>query len=166
MIEERFYCECPRCSVHNKKTQDLAYNLKALRNSEFVFSEKFTPVMFFEVLKSVVAELNSEYRGREIKVEMMRFIDTISYTFKDDPNSDACLGSLRLTPIKTMFDSVKNLDIYKPNYDRNSINNHQCHRSWRYLVLSRQSFNIQNDNRGLQGIVGYCKQNENNNRSL
>ena len=79
MTEEIFYCECPRCSVHNKKTQDLAYNLKALRNSEFVFSEKFTPVMFFEVLKSVVAELNSEYRGREIKVEMMRHIDTISY---------------------------------------------------------------------------------------
>lgn len=111
MTEERFYCECPRCSVHNKKTQDLAYNLKALRNSEFVFSEKFTPVMFFEVLKSVVAELNSEYRGREIKVEMMRYIDTISYTFKDDPNSDACLGSLILTPIKTVLDSVKNLDI-------------------------------------------------------
>lgn len=110
MTEERFYCECPRCSVHNKKTQDLAYNLKALRNSEFVFSEKFTPVMFFEVLKNVVAELNSEYRGREIKVEMMRFADTISYTFKDDPNSGACLG-LRLTPIKAVFDSVKNLDI-------------------------------------------------------
>lgn len=111
MTEEIFYCEHPRCSVHNKKTQDLAYNLRALRNSEFVFSEKFTPVMFFEVLKSVVAELNSEYRGREIKVEMMRFIDTISYTFKDYSNSDACLGSLRLTPIKAVFDSVKNLDI-------------------------------------------------------
>lgn len=111
MIEEIFYCEHPRCSVYNKKTQDLAYNLKALRNSEFVFSEKFTPVMFFfEVLKNVVAELNSEYRGREIKVEMMRLMDTISYTFKDDPNSDACLGSLRLTPIKAVFDSVKNLD--------------------------------------------------------
>lgn len=41
----------------------------------------------------------------------MRYIDTISYTFKDDPNSDACLGSLRLTPIKTVLDSVKNLDI-------------------------------------------------------
>lgn len=109
MTEERFYCECPRCSVHNKKTQDLAYNLKALRNSEFVFSEKFTPVMFFEVLKSVVAEINSEYGGREIKVEMMRYIDTISYTFKDDPNV-SCLGSLRLTPIKAVFDSVKNLD--------------------------------------------------------
>lgn len=53
MIEEIFYCEHPRCSVYNKKTQDLAYNLRALRNSEFVFSEKFTPVMFFEVLKNV-----------------------------------------------------------------------------------------------------------------
>ena len=63
------------------------------------------------MLKSVVAELNSEYRGREIKVEMMRYIDTILYTFKDDSNSDACPGGLRLTPIKTMFDSVKNLDI-------------------------------------------------------
>lgn len=47
MTEERFYCEHPRCSVYNKKTLDLAYNLRALRNSEFVFSEKFTPVMFF-----------------------------------------------------------------------------------------------------------------------
>lgn len=108
MTEERFYCERPKCSVHNKKTKALANNLKAFRNAEFVFSEKFTPVMLFEVLKSVVAELNSEYRGGEIKVEMTRFIDTISYTFKDDPNSDACLGSLRLTPIKTLFDSVKN----------------------------------------------------------
>lgn len=85
--------------------------METFRNAEFVFSEEFTPVVLLGVLKSVVAELNSEYRGREIKVEMMRFIDTISYTFKDDPNSDACLGSLRLTPIKTMFDSVKNLDI-------------------------------------------------------
>ena len=108
MTEERFYCERPKCSVHNKKMKALANNLKAFRNAEFVFSEKFTPVMLFEVLKSVVAELNSEYRGGEIKVEMTRFIDTISYTFKDDPNSDACLGSLRLTPIKTLFDSVKN----------------------------------------------------------
>lgn len=111
MIEEIFYCERPKCSVHDKKTLNLAYNLKALRNSEFVFSEKFTPVMFFEVLKNVVAELNSEYGGREIKVEMTRFIDVIIYTFKYDPNSDACLGGLRLTPIKAVFDSVKNLDI-------------------------------------------------------
>lgn len=110
MTEEIFYCECPRCSVHNKKTQDLAYNLKALRNSEFVFSEKFTPVMFFEVLKSVVAELNSEYRGREIKVEMMRYIDTISYTFEDDPNSDACLGGLTLMPIVT---TIYNINKFK-----------------------------------------------------
>lgn len=109
MEEVRFYCERPKCSVHNKKMQDLAYNLKAFRNAEFVFSEKFTPVMLFEVLKSVVAELNSEYRGREIKVEMTRFIDVILYTFKDDPNSDACLGGLRLTPIKTMFDGVKDI---------------------------------------------------------
>lgn len=96
MTEEIFYCEHPRCSVHNKKTKALAYRLESFKNAEFVFGEDFTPVMFFEVLKSVVAELNSEYRGREIKVEMMRYIDTISYTFKDDPNSDACLGSLRL----------------------------------------------------------------------
>lgn len=107
MAEERFYCERPRCSVHNKKTGELADYLEFFKNAEFVFSEKFTPVMLFEVLKSVVAELNSEYRGREIKVEMTRFIDTISYTFKDDPNSDACLGGLRLTSIKTVFNSVK-----------------------------------------------------------
>lgn len=110
MTEERYYCERPRCSVYNKKTQDLAYNLKAFRNAEFVFSEKFTPVMLFEVLKSVVAELNSEYRGEEIKVEMVRFVDNITYTFKDDPNSDACLGGLSLKPINTVFDGVKKHD--------------------------------------------------------
>lgn len=107
MTEERFYCERPRCSVHNKKTRELADDLEFFKNTEFVFGDEFTPEVLFEVLKSVVAELNSEYRGREIEVEMTRFIDTISYTFKDDPNSDACLGSLRLTPIKTVFDSVK-----------------------------------------------------------
>ena len=111
MTEEIFYCECPRCSVHNKKTQDLAYNLKALRNSEFVFSEKFTPVMFFEVLKSVVAELNSEYRGREIKVTMMRFGGTITYSFKDNPNSDASLGSMSLKPIVTTIYNINKFKI-------------------------------------------------------
>lgn len=64
MTEEIFYCERPRCSVHNKKTQDLAYNLKAFRNAEFVFSEKFTPVMLFEVLKSVVAAAEKHYGGK------------------------------------------------------------------------------------------------------
>mgnify|MGYP007039106189 CR=1 FL=1 len=111
MTEERFYCERPRCSVHNKKTRELADDLEFFKNAEFVFGDEFTPEVLLGVLKSVVAELNSEYRGREIKVEMMRFIDTISYTFKDDPNSDACLGGLRLTPIKAVFDGIKNLDI-------------------------------------------------------
>lgn len=108
MTEEIFYCEHPRCSVYNKKTQDLAYNLRALRNSEFVFSEKFTPVMFFEVLKNVVAELNSNYKGREIEVTMMRFGGTIAYSFKDDPNSDASLGSMSLHPIVTTIYNINN----------------------------------------------------------
>ena len=110
MTEERYYCERPRCSVHNKKTQDLAYNLKAFRNAEFVFSEKFTPVMLFEVLKSVVAELNNNYKGREIEVTMMRFGGTMSYDFKDNPNSDACLGGLTLMPIVT---TIYNINKFK-----------------------------------------------------
>nr|DAL42944.1 MAG TPA_asm: hypothetical protein [Caudoviricetes sp.] len=56
MEEVRFYCECPRCSVHNIKTKDLAYNLKTFRNAEFVFSEKFTPEMLFDRLKDGVAQ--------------------------------------------------------------------------------------------------------------
>lgn len=111
MTEERFYCERPRCSVHNKKTRELADDLEFFKNAEFVFGDEFTPEVLFEQLKSEVVELNSKYRGREIKVEMMRYIDTISYTFKDDPNSDAYLGGLRLTAIKTVFDSVKNPNI-------------------------------------------------------
>lgn len=110
MIEESFYCERPTCSVHNKKTQEFANNLKPLKNTMFVFNKTFTPVMLFEALKSKVAELNSRYRGREIKVGMMRFGDAISYTFKDDPNSDAYLGSLNLKPIKRIIYDLENLD--------------------------------------------------------
>lgn len=110
MTEESFYYERPICNVHNKKTQELANNLKALKNTEFVFSEEFTPVMLFEVLKREVAELNSKYRGREIKVDMMRFGDTISYTFKDNPNSDASLGGLSLKPIKRIIYGTEYLD--------------------------------------------------------
>lgn len=108
MTEEIYYCERPKCSVHNKKTKALANSLEFFKNAEFVFGEDFTPEMLLDRLKEGVARLNNKYRGREIKVEMTRFIDTISYTFKDDPNSDACLGGLILTPIKTVFDSVKN----------------------------------------------------------
>lgn len=108
MTEERYYCERPRCSVHNKKTKELADDLEFFKNAEFVFGDEFTPEVLFEQLKSEVVELNSKYKGREIEVTMMRFGGTISYDFKDNPNSDACLGSLRLTPIKTLFDNVKN----------------------------------------------------------
>lgn len=105
-----FYCERPTCSVHNKKTQELANNLKALKNTEFMFSEEFTPVMLFEALKSKVAELNSKYRGREIKVYMLRYGDTISYTFEDNPNSDTSLGGLSLKPIKRIIYGLEGLD--------------------------------------------------------
>lgn len=111
MTEERFYCERPRCSVHNKKTQDLAYNLKAFRNAEFVFSEKFTPEVLFERLKSKVVELNSKYKGREIEVTIMRFGGTISYDFKDNPNSDASLGSMSLHPIVTTIDNINKFKV-------------------------------------------------------
>lgn len=110
MTEEKFYCERPKCSVHNKKTQDLAYNLKTFRNAEFVFSEKFTPEMLFDRLKDGVAKLNSKYKGREIEVTMMRFGGTISYDFKDNPNSDASLGSMSLHPIVT---TIYNINKFK-----------------------------------------------------
>lgn len=110
MAEEIFYCERPKCSVHNKKTQDLAYSLKFFKNAEFVFGDEFTPEVLFEQLKSVVAELNSEYRGREIKVEMTRFGGTITYSFKDNPNSDASLGSMSLHPIVT---TIYNINKFK-----------------------------------------------------
>lgn len=109
MEEVRFYCECPRCSVHNIKTKDLAYNLKTFRNAEFVFSEKFTPEMLFDRLKDGVAKLNSKYKGREIEVTMMRFGDTITYSFKDDTNSDAILGSMSLHPIATTIYNINNI---------------------------------------------------------
>lgn len=106
MTEERFYCERPRCSVHNKKTKALADTLKYFKNAEFAFGDKFTPEGLFEQLKSEVVELNSKYKGREIEVTMMRFGGTISYDFKDNPNSDACLGGLTLTPIVTTIYNI------------------------------------------------------------
>ena len=106
MTEERFYCERPRCSVHNKKTGVLADYLEFFENAEFVFGNEFTPEVLFERLKSKVVELNSKYKGREIEVTMMRFGGRISYDFKDNPNSDAYLGGLDLMPIVTTIDNI------------------------------------------------------------
>lgn len=108
MTEERFYCERPRCSVHNKKTRELADDLEFFKNTEFVFGDEFTPEVLFEQLKSEVVELNSKYKGREIEVTMMRFGDTITYSFKDDPNSDASFGSMSLHPIVTTIYNINN----------------------------------------------------------
>lgn len=110
MTEERFYCERPRCSVHNKKTKALANSLEFFKNAEFVFGEDFTPEMLFDRLKEGVARLNYSYRGKDIEVTMMRFGGTISYDFKDDPNSDACLGGLTLMPIVT---TIYNINKFK-----------------------------------------------------
>ena len=108
MEEERFYCERPRCSVHNKKTGELADYLELFKNAEFVFGDEFTPEVLFEQLKSKVVELNSKYKGREIEVTIMRFGGRISYDFKDNPNSDACLGGLTLMPIVTTIYNITN----------------------------------------------------------
>ena len=111
MTEERFYCERPRCSVHNKKTGGLADYLELFKNAEFVFGDEFTPEVLLEQLRSEVAELNCKYKGREIEVTMMRFGGTISYDFKDNPNSDACLGNLTLKPIVTTIDSINKFKV-------------------------------------------------------
>lgn len=111
MAEERFYCERPRCSVHNKKTRELANDLEFFKNTEFVFGDEFTPEVLFEQLRSEVVELNSKYKGREIEVTMMRFGGTISYNFKDNPNSDACLGSLTLKPIVTTIYDINKFKV-------------------------------------------------------
>ena len=111
MTEERFYCECPRCSVHNNKTGELADYLELFKNAEFVFGDEFTPEVLLEQLRSEVAELNCKYKGREIEVTMMRFGGTISYDFKDNPNSDAYLGGLTLMPIVTTIDNINKFKV-------------------------------------------------------
>ena len=111
MEEERFYCERPRCSVHNKKTEELADYLEFFKNAEFVFGNEFTPEVLFERLRSEVVELNSKYKGRAVEVTMMRFGDKRSYNFKDNPNSDACLGDLTLMPIISTIDNINKLKV-------------------------------------------------------
>lgn len=111
MTEERYYCERPRCSVHNKKTKALANSLKFFKNAEFAFGEDFTPEMLLDRLKDGVARLNSKYKGREIEVTMMRFIGVITYSFKDDPNSDASLGSMSLHPIATTIYNINKFNV-------------------------------------------------------
>lgn len=111
MTEDRFYCERPRCSVHNKKTGELSDYLEFFKNAEFVFGDEFTPEVLFEQLSSEVVKLNSKYKGREIEVTMMRFGGRISYDFKDNPNSDASLGSLTLKPIVTTIDNINKLKV-------------------------------------------------------
>lgn len=109
MTEERFYCEHPICSVHNKKTKALAYRLEFFKNAEFVFGEDFTPEKLLDRLKRDVTRLNYSYRGKDIEVTMMRFGDTITYSFKDDTNSDASLGSMSLHPIATTIYNINNV---------------------------------------------------------
>lgn len=109
MTEERFYCEHPRCSVHNKKTKALAYRLEFFKNAEFVFGEDFTPEKLLDRLKRDVTRLNYSYRGKDIEVTMMRFGDTITYSFKDDTNSDASLSSMSLHPIATTIYNINNV---------------------------------------------------------
>lgn len=109
MTEERFYCEHPRCSVHNKKTKALAYRLEFFKNAELVFGEDFTPEKLLDRLKRDVTRLNYSYRGKDIEVTMMRFGGTISYDFKDDTNSDASLGSMSLHPIATTIYNINNI---------------------------------------------------------
>lgn len=109
MEEVRFYCECPRCSVHNKKTKALAYRLEFFKNAEFVFGEDFTPEKLLDRLKRDVTRLNYSYRGKDIEVTMMRFGGTITYSFKDDTNSDASLGSMSLHPIVTTIYNINNV---------------------------------------------------------
>lgn len=109
MTEERFYCERPRCSVHNKKTKALAYRLEFFKNAEFVFGEDFTPEKLLDRLKRDVTRLNYSYRGKDIEVTMMRFGGTITYSFKDDTNSDASLGSMSLHPIATTIYNINNV---------------------------------------------------------
>ena len=111
MTEERFYCERPRCSIRNKKTVELADYLEFFKNAEFVFGDEFTPEALFEQLKSKVVELNSKYKGREIEVTMMRFGGIISYNFKDNPYSDASLGSMSLHPIVTTIDNINKFKV-------------------------------------------------------
>lgn len=111
MTEERFYCERPRCSVHNKKTGELADYLESFKNAEFVFGYEFTPEVLFERLRCEVVELNSKYKGREIEVNMMRFGGRISYGFKDNPNSDSCLGDLILKPIVTTIYNINKFEV-------------------------------------------------------
>lgn len=106
MEEERFYCECPKCSVHNKKTKALANRLEFFKNAEFVFGEDFTPEKLLDRLKRDVTRLNYSYRGKDIEVTMMRFGGTITYSFKDDTNSDASLGSMSLHPIVTTIYNI------------------------------------------------------------
>lgn len=108
MTVERFYCECPKCSVHNKKTKALANSLKFFKNAEFVFGEDFTPEKLLDRLKRDVTRLNYSYRGKDIEVTMMRFGGTITYSFKDDTNSDASLGSMSLHPIVTTIYNINN----------------------------------------------------------
>ena len=111
MTEERFYCERPICSVHNKKTGKLSDYLEFFKNTEFVFGDEFTPEVLFEQLRSEVVELNSKYKGREIEVTMMRFGGTISYNFKDNPYNDASLGSMSLHPIATTIDNINKFKV-------------------------------------------------------
>lgn len=67
MTEERFYCERPRCSVHNKKTKALANSLKFFKNAEFGFGEDFTPKCFSTVLKKALQDSTAITKAERLR---------------------------------------------------------------------------------------------------
>lgn len=101
MTEERFYCERPRCSVHNKKTKALANSLKFFKNAEFVFGEDFTPEMLLDRLKDGVARLNNKYRGREIEVTTGQAVNIPSSIQPSSSIRKATIGAKKKSALRS-----------------------------------------------------------------
>lgn len=107
-MTDRYYIIRTYCSVHNKKTKELADILKNFSRAEVEFSDSFTPHDFFNAIKEVVFRINNKHRGRYIKVEMMNsnITEYITYLFTDNPNNSEIVASISLSPIQKIISSL------------------------------------------------------------
>lgn len=98
-MKSHYYIHRVSCKVHNKKTQALNDALARFNFTLVEFSETFTPADMFTCLRTIVREVNTKGKSREIEVRKDEFSGTISFTFYEVPNNGEAVASFSLYPV-------------------------------------------------------------------
>lgn len=96
----QYYIHRIACKAHNKKTQTLDGILQQLNNTLVTFNDVFTPDALLGCLKDIVRGINcSVGKGFDIRVEMSRYNNSVSFVFYDNPNNGNSVAVANLYPV-------------------------------------------------------------------